>query len=333
MKLGRYILAFVAALSFVICLAVAEVLVCPRCGCENPHGALICEHCKAKLPEVITTVRPENRTDGSYSLLPSGKFEFLGPAVVEEEIRLGRLYNATGEVEVAKLYFRNAAALDMLTNPSLANDRAARIAEFLKNHDFGKGGAAWKQNAAHSTGRYEMLQQGRKYVPMGGAWIPLAIESKLSVRQIVLVRRAATLPCQSCMGSGRLDCQKCKGTGEIKCTNSKCVKGIVKVEVANGLSGTKSSGLEGRVVRSEKCKICGGRGLLTCPDCNGEKTFLCKDCNGTGAVPLCRSCGGEGFLSCKRCNGTGKEKSGVCSVCNGDGIVLCSSCNGDGRKK
>ena len=375
MKWNMLVVAIAGAALF-IAAAFAGIMVCPKCGYENPQEARTCEHCMAELPETQVIEGVGKAGDSNCTLLETGKVEFLKPGLVEEEIRWGNVYSATGEVEVARLFFRNAAALDMLTSPALTNDRAARIVELLKRIDSAKAGTQrpcpvcggtgkssmkvvslkgevsyqdvhgkpcekcagsgkisgpttadeWKFAAGRAAARYAALQRSRKYVPTGGAWIPLDIEQKLSTRQTVLLRRAVPPTCQLCMGYGRVECSRCKGTREIKCPNAKCVQGMTQVDVTAALSKTK-------VTRSEKCKVCLGKGVVACPECNGEGSVLCKDCNGTGELPVCKRCSGQGYSSCSRCGGTGKQKQGACSACGGEGIVACSACNGDGRKK
>lgn len=373
----RWILpAMLLAGALWVAAATAGVPVCPKCGYENWQGGRQCEHCKAELPEVKTAGESLEQENPDCVLLDNGKLQFLKPSVVEAEIQLGNLYSATGEVDVARLFLRNAAALDMLTDPASKNDRAARIVDLLKKNELGRRTAQRQCPLCNGTGKsvvrmvslkgevsfpeihgkpcqkcggsgtvsgpvtvddrklaagraasgYAALQRSRKYVPEGGAWVPLAIGEKLSRRQVVLLRRAVSAPCPLCMGNGCVDCAQCKGTRDVKCTNPKCVQGTTQVEASAGLTKTK-------ITRSEKCKVCGGKGMIACPGCNGTGSVLCKACNGTGELPLCKKCSGQGFSSCSKCNGTGTQKQVGCSTCGGEGITICSSCNGDGRKK
>jgi hypothetical protein len=375
MNSRRYLLAAVLALSFPVVILRAEVSVCPKCGYESRQGGKICGHCRAEIPET----RQESAQAASelrYTLSGTGKLEFLSPHMIEEEIRQADRYVATGEVAVARLFFRNAIAMDLLTNPAKPNDQTARIVEFLKKMEkegprsrhscsvcggTGKGkmrvaslkgdvsyqdipgkscaqcgGSGfvngpttmdeWKFAAGRAAAQYAALQQSRKYVAVGGAWVPLDVEAKLSQRQIVLLRRASPPPCSVCMGCGRVDCVVCHGVGEIKCANKKCVQGIVTVETKTDL--TKST-----VSRSEKCKECHGKGMISCSECRGVGNLLCQSCNGAGELPLCKKCSGQGSSPCTRCHGAGVQKGAPCPTCGGEGIAICSMCNGDGRKK
>lgn len=375
--MARRLLAIGASLGLLVGAAWAAIQVCPKCGYENWQGGAICDHCKAELPAVAKEAAPETAVnDIGYTLLESGKLEFLKPGVVEEEIKRAQAASATGDVEVARAFLRNATALDMLTNPAVKNDRGARIVELLKGMDKVLSGVARTCPVCNGTGKSTMrvvslkgeesfqvvhgrhcqkcggsgkitgamtaderkfaagravsqvstLQKSRKYVPIGGAWIPMEIEAKLSTRQMVLLRRTAPPLCPTCLGSGRSNCLACQGAGEIKCTNPKCVEGMTQVAVVGSLTKTT-------ITRTEKCKVCGGAGVIACATCTGAGSVVCKDCGGSGELPQCKKCSGQGFITCARCHGTGTQKNGVCSACGGEGIALCSSCNGDGRKK
>ncbi len=174
--------------------------------------------------------------------------------------------------------------------------------------------------------RFIELQQGRKFVPMGGAWVPAEFEGKFSVKQAVQVKRAVAAPCSECMGLGRMDCTKCKGLGEVKCTYSGCVNGKVEIED------------EGKIVKGKdkkivNCKMCNGNGFVPCLDCRGQGNLVCKKCSGSGERAVCVRCGGQGTIACRRCQGAGTVKDAPCQECRGDGVVECTACSGDGRKR
>jgi len=177
--------------------------------------------------------------------------------------------------------------------------------------------------------KYTAIQQGRKYMPVGGAWVPSDLDGKLGVKQTVMLRRSAAPPCSECMGLGRVDCSKCNGMGEIKCTASGCINGIVESIDEGGLIKNKV-----KVKKKSKCRTCTGTGFVTCLSCRGKGNMVCKKCNSSGERQACTRCGGQGFTECRRCRGSGKtEKEAVCSECRGEGVELCSSCGGDGKKK
>jgi len=50
---------------------------------------------------------------------------------------------------------------------------------------------------------YRTAQQARKYVPVGGAWVPQDLELKLTVRQQAQLRRVTAAPCPACARADR----------------------------------------------------------------------------------------------------------------------------------
>ena len=214
-----------------------------------------------------------------------------------------------------------------LSGEVVARETAGRTCSNCKGRGFvlrGLGIDEVKRRLARSAERYRMLQQARKYIPVGGAWIPQELEDKLSVRQTASLRRSTAGPCPDCMGLGEEDCEECHGTGALECPNDDCQNGKVRVESEGTLSRL-------RVHRTEPCKTCDAKGKVACQDCKGRGSVLCGECGGTGDRVECRRCGAQGFSACRRCNGAGRYKDADCAACGGHGVVLCSSCNGDGR--
>jgi len=351
----------------------AAILVCRECGYENPEGKEACVHCKAKLPASKT---PKQPTEGQGETTPAGKVKYMDPQVVEDEIRASKRVFDTGDFETANLFARNAAALEMLSDPATKGDRSERIIELRKKSETGGMTIDRKCPGCGGTGKYVMetqaldgkttqievagksckkcegtgkimrpstmderrfkmgrgmsrytaLQQSRKFVQLGAAWIPANLEGNLSVKQSVLVKKAVASPCPDCMGLGRVDCSKCKGQGEVKCTFQGCVNGKVEIQEEGKL-------IKGKTKRNIKCKNCNGTGFVACMDCRNKGSLVCKKCNGSGERALCLKCGGQGSIVCRRCQGSGMNKEATCTECRGEGVQECSACNGDGRKR
>jgi hypothetical protein len=180
---------------------------------------------------------------------------------------------------------------------------------------------------AAASKRYTALQQSRKFVPVGGAWVPVEIEPTLRSRDTAVLKRAVAPPCGGCLGLGVEDCRKCGAVGSRPCSNGRCKQGWVVERVTAGLEGQED------LQRKVKCRTCAGTGREICVACGGKCNVPCAVCTGTGERPVCGRCDGAGFLPCPRCAGGGDSRGVRCTTCAGEGVQLCSVCRGDGRKK
>jgi hypothetical protein len=371
-SLRKQCVALTGGLFLSVSFLMAAILVCRECGYENPEGSEACSHCKVKLP-----VKPAKPVDGPVdNVLPSGKVKYVDPAIVENEVKIAAKHLDSGDFEIANLFAKNAAALEMLADPAAKGERSERIVEIRKKSETGGMTVERKCPACGGTGkfvmeaqaldgkttnievagkscrqcngtgnvmkastiderkfklgramnRYTALQQSRKFVPLGAAWIPAELDGKLSAKQSIQVKRAVALPCPDCMGLGRLDCTKCKGQGEIKCTFQGCVNGKVETKEEGTL-------VKAKMKKQVKCKNCNGTGFVTCADCRSKGSIVCKKCSGSGERAMCVRCAGQGFINCKKCQGSGTGKDGACAECRGEGVQECAACNGDGRKR
>jgi hypothetical protein len=324
-----------------MCLpAVADLLICPDCGYENATGRTACSHCQALLhaaaPETDAgTVAEEPCSDAQRcAALTTGTFveEDIAAAVEIMENR-GVAARVAGDyrMDIARRFLKNAASLDLLAEPDA--ERTERMMHLLHQSDEAvrrEHVAGTMRDRLYRMGRasrlYSELQQRRKRVPFGGAWIPVQMERSLTVRQAVALRRATVAPCRDCMGMGRVDCKVCKGIGHVPCTNRECRRGSVFLE----RKGELGSGL---IKRSVKCTTCGGSGDLPCGACGSAGAILCDACRGSGERALCRRCSGQGYIDCRRCSLTGLPDHAPCPTCDGEGVVLCTGCKGEGRDR
>jgi hypothetical protein len=370
----RKTLVFLAVL--LMCAGVcAGPVICARCGYENGGTGKECSHCGAELAE------PKAPPGDAAPDDPAGAQTNTGAALiagfVREEVKQGIAWLERGEVEMARLFFHNAAALNPVTGADGADQRSGEIVALLGRCEAapavrmrrecavcggagkikaeapaqaggpsrlgppaktcsvcgGAGQTEWRgtmDDRKFARGRalqqYGTLQQARKLVPLGGAWLPAEAASGLSAGQRVQVKRAAASSCAECLGFGRVDCRKCRGLGRIDCPERDCVKGLVTVEDGSGLTQSK-------LRQTRKCPDCGGNGYVSCRDCAGQGGILCAECSGTGRREACRRCGGEGLGPCRRCSGSGVQKDASCAACLGARIVECAACNGDGKRK
>ncbi len=372
----------------------AALVVCPKCGYEV-EPAPACSHCQSALPDApppvplpsapVTPAAPAPAADGAgaegtVASPGGGKGTVLPAAVVTEEVELGRKQLKEGNLEMARLYFLNAAALDQLTDPSQPRPQAEDIVALVERCDGGGqkvqrkcptcggrgtgimralhlkgdsrgdvelleasgakcvdcGGSGFVMEhgtcndrryvIGRSLNRFTQLQQARKYVAVGGAWVPRTAAPELNSAQRVQLQRATASPCAECAGIGRMDCAKCNGQGWIKCPNRDCVKGRVQTERKSELTRFTTK-------HSEPCPMCQGRTRVSCEPCQGKGSVLCEVCKGTGQRAICTKCAGQGLAPCRRCNGSGRYRDKACDTCGGAGTAVCTTCNGDGRKR
>lgn len=363
--------------------ALAGFVICPHCGYENDEPRTQCRHCRGKLPE---SAKPQKDTDTAdpaktpslVETVPSGGVEgaTITAETVAEEITLGKNYIRAGDLDMARLYLKNAAALDMLRVPGSGKDLSSEITDLISHCEAvgqrvkrrcpecegtgkqnlnirrlngevdymasgakcdrcdGKGvfvdaglASERKFRMGRALNTYTRLQQGRKYVPVGGAWVPMAVETLLTIRQTVQLKRVTALPCPECMGVGRTDCDECKGLGFEKCSNRDCENGKVEVEKGGQLSKSTT------VKQLVRCPVCLGKSRMACAECLGRGSIVCEKCGGTGQRDICSRCGGQGMMPCRRCRGAGTYRGVKCETCTGSGSAPCSSCSGDGRKR
>lgn len=378
MRLTSVTAAIVLAMTLVVLSE--DIFLCNKCGYENEKEATVCTHCKAALSPVKKDPKPsvsESPVVKGSTFSKSGKLQYLAPKVVEDEIEHARKEIANKDVEVGKLFLRNARALEYLTDPGVESTRTKVIFALVKGCESnavvsgstvkcpvcdgsgktmmkvqsltgevsylempsrpcpkcsGKGeivrGATvddLKTRLGQAMKRYRDIQDSRKYVSNGGAWIPFDLEQKLTIRQSALLRKGVAAKCPACMGSGLVDCTTCKGLGIVKCPVAKCNRGMVEVFTDKAIVDTL------KVLRTEKCKTCGGSGSISCGQCKGVGGTVCGKCSGSGDRPDCTKCDGKGFTSCKKCNGAGSAGDVPCTVCGGDGASLCTYCSGDGK--
>ncbi len=373
------------AAGLVVCAfsALAAVFVCPQCGYENPDDAVTCLHCGATLPPHAATTETVKQT---APIPATGDNRWYMPAdIVEKEIKLARDYVKTGDVAVARLFFKNAMALDLITDPSIETKRAETILKAIEDCNtrlcqvtgkcpvckgtgdrtvqsvdmqgnpilknvIGKGcvmcnGRGYVNKFANQdelkpvlgTGaqRYKMIQEGRKYVTVGGAWVPMALEEKLSVKQTAMLKVATATPCDNCLGFCTVACPTCNGVGKVKCPTCKGTGLAPKDKKSDSNKDKKEKKEIGDSIQGSlaKCLVCNGTGVISCDKCQGGQTIMCPRCNGTGERPACKACDGKGWVPCKKCFGSGKLKdNSICPICRGEGVTLCTACDGEGKK-
>jgi hypothetical protein len=176
-----------------------------------------------------------------------------------------------------------------------------------------------------SKQRYGVLRQGKRWSPVGEAWVPSGVDEDLDAREIAILKRVTGTRCPSCLGFGRTTCESCRGIGKTDCTN--CEDGTVVKELEDSIHESTK-----RELRA-KCEVCRGTMKVKCATCAGRKNILCYACSGDGKRPKCTKCDASGLKSCRKCYGSGTYREKECPSCRGCGVLLCTTCHGDGRSK
>ena len=116
-----------------------------------------------------------------------------------------------------------------------------------------------------------------------------------------IVCNESTHEIEACNGTGKCCCRKCQHAGEI-C--DRC-KGVGKV--TKGVAGWLARPLRpaARVAIGMVCPFFMG---------TGKRLY----CNGTSKHPPCKLCNGKGFITCSWCEGTGNWP---CPECRGSGVI------------
>jgi len=361
----RAILPCAAATIAAMALTCLAIRVCERCNYEVNEGAVSCSHCGAPATSNVAAFASaveENREAPGASLvekeIQEGRQQrgrgddevaaalFRNALALEQIVpegsdakrgeRIRRLLHETGAegVKVQRQCRACGGSGKTLFTADVIDGKASSVQSSVACRlcaGTGKvtvdGTPAESMSARGAAAkRFAALQQSRKYVAVGGAWVPVSLETNLSVRQVALLKRTAAPPCQTCLGTCWQQCSECQGAGRQPCTNAKCVKGVVTDKITGGFKGLD-------LPRKTKCRICTGTGYENCSNCAGKGKAACSACNGTGERAVCSRCDGAGTQPCAKCTGAGKVKGVTCAACRGEGIVLCAACKGDGRKR
>lgn len=341
-------------MALLFCLAgcaAAGFVICPRCGYENADTESACTHCQAAFPAAERgDADPKGASpEGAAKDAPAANTS--REPLVAADIARGQVYLEQGATELARLFFRNAAALNMMSGNGDRSRTGQRIVALLNQCAGSRpharrdcivcGGSGWITPPAPSlAGSSAGLQLPRRQCKAcggtgGAAWGGTVDDRKYvrgrAVRQYRTLQRArgynplggAWLP------PGRAD--------ELD------VRQRVRIKRATAPPCTACLGF-GRT----DCRECNGQGRVACPerDCvNGKvtvedaggltrstvtRTRACRVCDGRGVV-ACEACHGRGSVLCEDCNGTGEQER--CRRCGGEGAMACRRCDGTGRRK
>lgn len=346
----KWIKIAVKVMAMVICIAIyaEQVIICPKCGYENPETAKACNHCDAKLPEKeqIETIHKKSfNTD----LWVGSKPGHLNPQVVEDEISIGKEWMSKAETDVAYFFFRNALALNLLTDAESGKTFGEQIVELINKCSSAGVTKKVPCDTCSGTGKGTA-----KFVSMKGE---------------VSYMETPGRPCEACGGTGYLiksisvtDKMQTLGRAKNKFTTLQKGRRFIQMGEAwipigleQFLTIHQQVALRRAVAAS--CAKCMGIGKVECPECKGTGTIKCTNpqcrngivevesggglgsktkltrkekcpvCKGKAMIN-CLKCSGIGSILCPVCNSTGERA--VCSTCGGQGLIQCTKCKGSG---
>ncbi|MBT3193414.1 MAG: zinc-ribbon domain-containing protein [Verrucomicrobia bacterium] len=332
-------------------------MICGSCGYESLDTARFCSHCGAALaasvqrgadPNTARSVSPEG--DVPPVAPPSGP---ILPETVAGDMRRARAHLDLGRVDLARMFGRNALALNLLSGDDPEELRSKAILHFLEQCTKAEGRVRRRCPLCSGTGKRMMTAQTLKgesrEFQVGGS------------------------QCERCAGVGTIrgaetfDERKYRlGRSDEKYRTLQQSHGRVPVglawvpaEVADGLKVADAVVLKRALpppcshcmgLGRDDCTSCRGSGKVSCgsKDCqrgmvereslggqigsrsrsgSGRSLFKvkCPTCGGT-ALETCEKCSGSGSFLCKSCGGAGLE--GICSKCGGAGLLPCRRCGG-----
>jgi len=322
-------------------------LICPKCGFENSPTNEFCSHCRAALS-------PRQADGDAADTLPGNldgaetEEPYLPASLVETEMTLGFKYQKDGRTDIARLFFENAAALELLTDPGLKSNRPETIAQALKAYD---------QQQLVSRPCPVCSGTGKRLFTAG------------TLSGDVVRRRAGGAICKVCKGAGTVTVPE--SVVERKYRMARARQEYDRIQQGRKLTKIGEAWLpagyaaqlkvreQAALIRATAapcpvcagagkvdCKTCRGMGLVKCPnhDCvdgmvtatrnakrlgtgSADRLEVCPMCRGDGFI-ACSTCSGSGASACPRCGGSGERER--CDRCGGEGFVTCGRCQGTG---
>lgn len=310
---AKRLLVGLVAVAAVVLMAGASPTICGSCGHENPAGRARCSHCEAALPDRAPATPDTGTVSGVEDKLDVADGR-IPDDTVSGEIEQARMRFQDGDVDIARLFCRNALALNLLTTPGTRRDeRAGAIMQLIDACE--RGGRSTERKCPQCQG------SGKGVLDVGS----------ISSRETVQV------------AAGR--CRRCEGSGVVRGQLT-----IDELRFARGQAGNRYRVLQqarGRVPVGLSWVPDVVAGRLSVTDAVALKRALgvpCSDCEGFGRCD-CEACRGQGRVACtaKNCrNGEVETESGgklggkallrkvKCTVCGGDGLIACDRCNGVG---
>ena len=351
----NYLLALLTVL-ILAGVALAGVLLCPRCGYELEPDATACPHCQHVLPEMV-----DSPLTPSMVAPPAPGSPVLPRAVLDEQWTAVLADLDNDRPALAWLRARNLAGLltlspeaAALARPRLELESKALAAVRSRERPCpaceGKGGVTLlfvnvqgeasqqqapgsKCPACEGTGRWRLRPQTES-LELAFAHAKRAFQTSMQeggwqAKGILwLPPGLPELTLRQLVAATRAvagPCDSCRGWG---------MSGCEECDGAGRLACTEDGCVSGRIIcpdcqgtrrsqvtekgrtLTQRCTTCRQTGVVDCPTCQGHAFLACEVCEGRGET------------ACSRCRGTG-EKS-LCRSCAGEGLRACKRCQGAG---
>jgi len=356
---GKRWLVIAACALLVAGMARGGPRVCGRCGYENEEFNSECSHCSGPLPEV----QGDRSDDGDGERGESSEQGADNPsmmALVDGEIEAALEYARRSDMEVARLFLKNALAMNGLTEVAEGRVRGARILEHLKQCDRVEGGRLETCPVCGGSGKRMVKIQS----------LASTDERSSAFRAEGEYRAVAGSVCPDCSGAGQvrrartMDERKFRlGRAKARYVEAQQARRMtmegnawVPPAVAEVLSAADSAALRKTV--ASPCPACAGLGRVDCEECRASggvpcpgrgcddgtvevkvgggltgkalvRRQKCATCQGRASV-ACSVCKGEGSVVCSKCGGSGARPE--CKKCGGGGVVACKRCDGSGER-
>ncbi len=352
--LRRWIVAgFIVVLGCLSCCVALAVTVCGSCGYELADTARFCSHCGAPVAET-SAQNPVQQVPVESEGVVALPEPLISPDAVAEDMVRARKYLEQGQVDLARMFGRNALALNLLAGDDPDELRSKTILTFLDQCSNAAGRVRRKCLVCGGTGKRVMtanalngstheVQVGAGFCECcGGNGFILGVETfdERKFRQGQADETYRTL--QQSYGHQPVGCVwvPAEAIDSLKTVDRVTLKRALPPRCSHCAGFGRND-----------CKTCRGRGNVTCSakGCEGgfvEREALgwkigsgvsgnrnsihrvkCESCGGTGLEP-CKKCLGVGSFVCKACNGGGV--GALCSKCSGTGLVTCKRCSGTG---
>ncbi|OVE75389.1 hypothetical protein BVX97_04785 [bacterium E08(2017)] len=279
-------------------------------------------------------------------------------AIVKAEVELARKYFEKGNYEAARLFFRNALAIEGLADDDASSKRANHLLNMIKRSEKSARTVQKQCPRCGGSGKQEV-----KLSALEGA----SSEKKGFMGAKNSSKKVPGKTCDRCRGNGKVS-----GIGkmiDLKFQAAREDKAFrehqqarkyepvgnawVPQDLVNSLDVKEKAKLMRGVVTP--CSKCAGFGRIDCKDCKGEgrvkcdnrecingrvpledgdstvtrmqgkASKRCRECLGRGSL-LCEDCDGDATVLCKYCEGSGESEK--CRKCSGRGYIECRRCGG-----